>query len=57
MKIQQVKDIISSLAKSQGSYGRLKNQLDEWNKWIEFTWLVNQANCKDALDIVLFIEQ
>lgn len=57
MKIQKVKDIIANLAKSQGSYWRLQNQLDDWNKWIEFTWLINQANCKDAIDVVLFLEQ
>lgn len=57
MKIQEVKDIINILAESQWLYCRIKSQLDYQNKWIEFTWQVNQAGCKDALDVVLFIEQ
>lgn len=57
MKVQELKDIIASLAKSQGYYWRLYRQLDADKSWNSFKRLCNEAKCKTSLDVVLFIEQ
>ena len=53
---EKIKDIIQSLANSQGFYGRLYDELESSNSWRDFTKLVNKAECKTVLDVVLFIE-
>lgn len=51
MKKQEILEVLRSLARSQGLYGRiLRDITDEGLEYLE-----NQ-NFKDALDLVLFIE-
>jgi len=56
MNMQELKKIIASLARSQGYYGRLKQQLDAEGSWRDFLTFINENNVKSALDLVFLIE-
>lgn len=56
MSLEELKALISSLALSQGAYGRLKKELDENDSWDLLLDAVNTANCKDSLDVIMYIE-
>ena len=56
MSIEEVKDLINWLAKSQVDYWRLKNRLDVHNEWGEFINILDKNNIKDAVDLVMFLE-
>lgn len=56
MKINELKEIISWLAKSQWSYSRLKNTLDVWDNWEKLLEYCNENNIKDAVDLVMALE-
>lgn len=54
--VEEVQILIRSLAKSQGSYGRLANSLDCDDSWEEFTMIINDNKCETELDIIILIE-
>ena len=54
--IEEVQNIIRSLAKSQGSYGRLANSLDCNDSWKKFTLIINDNKCETELDIIMLME-
>lgn len=58
MKIEQAKEIMRGLAKSQGFYGRLlqaiENATEEQIKELELDFELNKV--KDSLDLVLYFE-
>ena len=61
MDIEQIMAAISSLAESQGYYGRLYNYLREMQtndpeKWEEVKNTLEGQHFKDSLDMVLFFE-
>lgn len=61
MKYNEIKQVIQSLAQSQGFYGRLlhqindveENDIDEFNQMADY---LESQNFKDPVDIVLFFE-
>lgn len=53
MNKQEILDAVSSLAKSQGFYGRLLLELNEKEEMLNY--LVDQ-NFKDVVDMVMFLE-
>jgi len=57
LTVSDCKGIIGSLANSQGFYGRLYQHLEENGKWGELAAAARKANCRDSLDLVLFLEQ
>lgn len=57
LTVTDCKGIIGSLARSQGFYGRLYQQLEENDGWGELAAAARKANCHDSLDLVLFLEQ
>lgn len=56
LTVEIVKSWVGSLANSQGSYGRMYRHLDENDIWEEFVDQLNEANCKDVVDMVMLIE-
>lgn len=62
MKIDEILDVIAGLAKSQGFYGRLLENLlkirdnspDDWESVVTD---LESLNFKDPLDVVLYFEQ
>ena len=56
LSVEEVKGIVNVLARSQGSYGRLSATLDESDRWEEFTEALSEADCKDAVDLVMYVE-
>lgn len=55
--VQEVKDMITPLAKSQGSYGRMVSQLNSHPKgWEKLTNAINKQGCKDVVDVILYLE-
>lgn len=54
--VEEIQELIRSLAKSQGSYGRLANSLDCDDSWEEFTMIINENKCENELDIIMLIE-
>lgn len=57
MTKEELKNLIKSLAQSQGSYGRLLRNIEESDNSEEIWQYLEDKNFKDALDFVLFIEQ
>ena len=57
MNKQQLKQLIESLAKSQGLYGRLLRNIEESDNEEEIWQYLEEKNFKDGLEFVLFIEQ
>lgn len=61
MDIEQILAAIRSLAESQGSYGRLYNELWEMqtndpDQWEEVRNTLEAQNFKDSLDMVMYFE-
>ena len=61
MNYLQVIEVIKELAKSQGFYSRLwqniqKNILTDEEKYETFQQFCEQQNFKDAVDVVMFFE-
>lgn len=61
MNREQIREVIRSLAKSQGLYGRLDNYLDDLQQGYpdEYNTLMlkmEKENFKDAVDLVLYVE-
>lgn len=56
MELSELKTAINSLAKSQGYYWRLAEQLNSTDKWEELLEVVNENWVKDSVDLVLFLE-
>lgn len=57
MTKQDIKNNIAMLAKSQGFYGRLLNQIEEDEAVFDYLHEKSiQESWKDAVDMVLFIE-
>lgn len=54
MNKEEILKTVKSLAQSQGSYGRLLQQLESNEKALEY---LEQQNFKDEIDLILFIEQ
>lgn len=58
MKRDEITRLFQSLARSQGSYGRLLRDIDNMNEsdreefWIE----LEARNFADAIDVILYIE-
>lgn len=60
--VEEVIDVVRSLAQSQGSYGRLLEQIlyfqeYEPDTFDEFKRVVEEQHFKDPVDVVLFFEQ
>lgn len=60
--VEEVIDVVRSLAQSQGSYGRLLEQIlyfqvYEPDTFDEFKRIVEEQHFKDPVDVVLFFEQ
>ena len=53
MKKEQILNVIKSLAKSQGFYGRLLEHINEQPSYLDF---LEKQNFKDAIDFVLYME-
>ena len=53
MNKEQILDVIKSLAKSQGFYGRLLEHINEEPTYLDF---LEKQNFKDAIDFVLYME-
>ena len=53
MKKEQILDVIKSLAKSQGFYGRLLEHINENPSYLDF---LEKQNFKDSVDFVLYME-
>ena len=53
MKKEQILDVIKSLAKSQGFYGKLLEYINEEPSYLDF---LEKQNFKDAIDFVLYME-
>lgn len=57
MTKQDIKENITSLAKSQGFYGRLLNQIEEDEAVLDYLYEQSvKDGWKDAVDMVLAIE-
>ena len=54
--VEEVQELIRSLARSQGSYGSLANSLYCDDSWQEFTLIINDNKCETELDIIMLIE-
>ena len=55
--VQEVKDMITPLAKSQGSYKILVSHLNRSNLgWLKLTKEINRMGCKDVVDIITWLE-
>lgn len=55
--VQEVKDMITPLAKSQGSYSRMVSQLNKSKSgWEKLTKEINKQGLKDVVDIILYLE-
>lgn len=60
MTRQEVLDTIKSLARSQGSYGRLYQALttaEGDTKREVSTWLDEACKCNDVVDLIMWIEE
>jgi hypothetical protein len=60
--VEEVIDVVRSLAQSQGSYSRLLEQIlyfqeYEPDTFDEFKRVVEEQHFKDPVDVVLFFEQ
>lgn len=60
--VEEVIDVVRSLAHSQGFYGRLLEQIlylqeYELDTFDEFKRIVEEQHFKDPVDVVLFFEQ
>ena len=53
MNKEQILDVIKSLAKSQGFYGKLLEYINEEPSYLDF---LEKQNFKDAIDFVLYME-
>ena len=53
MKKEQILDVIKSLAKSQGFYGKLLEYINEEPSYLDF---LEKQNFKDAIDFILYME-
>lgn len=53
MNKEQILDVIKSLAKSQGFYGRLLEHINEEPTYLNF---LEKQNFKDAIDFILYME-
>lgn len=58
MKYDEIMELIKSLAKSQGFYGRFLEAINEASKEQrqEFKNIVEKQNFNDAVDFILWIE-
>ena len=58
MKRDEILETIRSLAQSQGSYGRLLQDLENMSKELYNTVMADleAQNFKDAVDLVMYIE-
>ena len=58
MNGNQAIEIIKSLSKSQGFYGRLLIQIEEFTKeqLEDFNRIIENAKLTDSVDLVLFLE-
>ena len=57
MKKLELKNLIESLARSQGLYGRLLRNIEESDNSEEIWQYLEEKNFKDPIDFILFIEQ
>lgn len=62
MKINEILEAILGLARSQGFYGRLYEELIAIKKYDKYQWAevveeLEAQNFKDLLDLVLYFEQ
>ena len=53
MNKEQILNVIKSLAKSQGFYGRLLEHINENPSYLDF---LEKQNFKDSVDFVLYME-
>lgn len=53
MNKEQILDVIKSLAKSQGFYGRLLEHINDEPSYLDF---LEKQNFVDVVDFVLYIE-
>ena len=53
MNSEEILNTIKDLAKSQGFYGRLLEQIQDNEEALEY---LEQQNFKDAVDLILFLE-
>ena len=53
MNKEQILEVIKSLAKSQGFYGRLLEHINENPSYLDF---LEKQNFKDSVDFVLYME-
>lgn len=61
MKINEIKDVIKSLAQSQGFYGRLLASMETMEEmypqdWEKVVAELESKNFKDSVDLVLYFE-
>lgn len=58
MSFDDVYDLISSLARSQGFYGRLKRDIDSLDEedYCEFAQMIEDQDFQDDIDVILFFE-
>lgn len=58
MSFDDVYDLISSLARSQGFYGRLKRDIDSLDEedYCEFVQMIEDQDFQDDIDVILFFE-
>ena len=54
MSAMEVRNVLGSLAQSQGFYGRLINRIDESDDSDDIYWVLGEG-CSSALDLVLKI--
>ena len=53
MNKEQILEVIKSLAKSQGFYGKLLEYINEEPSYLDF---LEKQNFKDSVDFVLYME-
>jgi hypothetical protein len=58
MKIEQIIEVIKDLAKSQGFYGRLLNDIENMSdgEFAYFKEVLEEQNFKDAVDLIIYLE-
>ena len=57
LTVSTIKGWVSSLAQSQGFYGRVKRELDESSNWGAFAKELRNNNVKTQLDMVMFLKK
>ena len=56
MTTEEIKTIIGTLARSQGRYGRLYQQIEENDLWDHITAVCDDNGVHDAVDFIMFLE-